>query len=270
MSLDKKGFLSTELENWKKQDNKNFDVYFKLFSDFNEFAQTLAFQLKIHDDNSDELFITCLYIRCLSTYQAIFILLENGMLNEAKVLLRTLIEILFQIVAICKNKDFSKEYIYQDSINRKILVKKTLKYNEEAKKNKVELDLNELLQKVELDIKNNSIKEFKTIDYAKKANLLDFYYTAYALLSSTVHANSRDIESHLLFDKQGIVTSFNWGPADKGIELLLFTGIETIYIILSNLIEKFNLKKNTGYQNLEQRYIDQKAIYKHTHYNSKK
>ena len=269
MSIDKKGFLSNDLENWRKRNNKNFEVYFKLFSDFNDFAQKLAFQLKIHNDNSDELFITCLFIRCLSTYQAIFILLETGMINEAKVLLRTLIEILFQIVAICKNKNFSKEYILQDSINRKKLVRKTMKWQEEVKKSKVELDLNKLLQEVELDIKTKSIKEFKTIDYAKKANLLDYYYTAYALLSSTVHANSRDIESHLLFDTEGIVTSFNWGPTDNGMELLLFTGIETIYIILLNVIEKFNVEKTMEYNNLEKRYKEQKTIYKYTHRNSK-
>jgi hypothetical protein len=106
----------------------------------------------------------------------------------------------------------------------------------------------------------------KTYDYAKKANLLDFYNTAYALLSSTVHASSRDIETHLIFNHEKVVSSFNWGPSDKGIEMLLMSGIETLYIILNNVIEKFNVKINSTFINLEKRYEEQKNIYKNKYH----
>jgi hypothetical protein len=261
MSIDTNGFLSPDLENYKCRIRENYSHLVDLFNDFNNFAQRMVFNINVHNKNPEEIFIACLYIRSLSSYQSFFLLIERGIVNEAKIILRTLIEILFQLVAINKNKNFVKEYALQDSRHKKKLVHKIIELNKISKEKFLDKDLNSLLETIQVDIDENEIKELKTYDYAKKAGLLDFYYTAYTLLSNTVHASSRDIETHLVFDDQKNIISFDWGPSGKGIEMLLITSIETFYIILTNVLEKFKVEKDLTFKNLEKKYNNCKKLY---------
>lgn len=262
MSIDKQGFLSEDINKWSQKIRSKYSQYFSLYYDFNNYAQDLAFKLTAHNNNLDELLIACLYIRTLSSYQSLFILLEKGIIHEAKIILRSLIEVLFQLVAINKNNNLSINYVFQDSLNRKKLTKKVKNYKSDIIKEYVSLDLDKLQKQIDDEISKKNIKKLTTYDFAVKADLLDFYNTAYVLLSSTVHASSRDIENHLIINKDKIIESFNWGPSDKDIDMLLISGIETLYIILLNVIKRFQIEKSSIFINLEKRYTEQKDIYR--------
>lgn len=232
------GFLSPDIHNWKRKIHDQFSDIFSLAYDLNRFAQKQLFSMEVHNDNAKEPLIATFYIRSLSSFQGTIILLEKGMLNEAKILCRNLIEILFALVACIKHDDIVKHYVMSDDIDKIKSLNKLITYHKEDKE---KIDLTEL-EKKKSDLKKNLddiTKTDLTTEYlSRKAGLHNHYLTVYHLLSKTVHIKIGDLDTHIKEEGK----YFNWGPIIEGVESLTFTAIAEFITIIMELMQFFKLK----------------------------
>ena len=252
--INKEGFLSEEISNFEKNNLSKYQSLFSFYREVNSLSQEYAFKLSIPKSSVRKLVLSVLYLRSLSTFQSIYIFLSKGILNEAKVLLRTQLEIVFQFVAIVKNENYELNYLGQELIQRRKLLNKSKEWSKLIKDKLKPGELSKMLDEVQSEIKNKKIKEVSTKQFAEKAELMDFYHTAYAMLCLTSHANVMDLGNHFIFDEDGIVKSFNWGPSDNQLPSLIATALENQMVILINIDKEFKTEYKKEIDNLNNRF----------------
>lgn len=103
-SIEKEGYLSKQITQWIEKHRKENSEWFELCEEINRFSHSTMFTMTIHNKYLPELIVASLYIRAMSNLQGIILLAERGMINEAKSLLRCLLECEFAVVAIDKDK----------------------------------------------------------------------------------------------------------------------------------------------------------------------
>ena len=216
------------------------------------------FTMTIHNKNLTEVIAASIYIRAMSNFQGSIILAERGMVNEAKSLLRCLLEGMFAIVAIDKDKEIVNQFILEDLLQRKDYLKAYRRNKcsgipaEENTPTSEELD--KLLEDIESQIKENKVKKLSKRNLAEKAEMLTTYDSAYKLLSGTIHINARDLEQYLEINEAGEIKKLLWGPDVKEIDLILFTAAESILFVLIAISRIFNLTYKEPWQTLMETY----------------
>ena len=232
------GFLSPEIDSWTKGANITENEFYDYCARLNKFGQSTLHELNIHNENPQELLLSTLFLRSLSNYQGALILLSKGMILEARILIRSLLEILFRFKVISISQKEAVNFINQDRINSKSLIDKVSK----LKNTPFELkSLQERKTEIEAEIKDYNIQYHGTNWYAKKAELDDYYNMVYPFLCNAVHSNVRDLESHLII-KDNKVTSFNYGPTTNELEDQLFLASQFLLRMIDILNDIFGLK----------------------------
>ena len=239
--FNKNGFLTKKIEEWTESQNFKKNDSYNLCIRLNQFAQKNLYNLKIHKRDPQELLVSTLYIRSLSIFQGVVILLTKGMLTESKILLRSLLEILFRISVISQKYEYAIDFINQDQISRKKMINKFRMLSDNIKKLHVDSHLSEFYDNIKNDIDKRGVKEHGTQWYAQKAGLEDEYNTAYSLLCNSVHSNVRHLESYLILDKNDEVTSFKYGPTNEENSKLFLTNIDCMIKILNCINSLFEL-----------------------------
>ena len=183
-------------------------------------------------------------------------MLSKGIINETKVLLRTQFEIVFQLVAIIKNEKYEMNYLGQELIQKRKLLNKSKDWTEEIKIKLPSSEVSKMIDEVQSQIKDMKVKEISTKQFAQKADLYDFYNTAYAMLCLASHANVLDLRNHFVFDSDGIVSSFKWGPSDDQMFGLIATSIENQLTLLKSVDLEFQTKLKTDIDELSNKFYE--------------
>lgn len=228
------GFLSPAMKEVIVEFRNTHTKAFGLAEKLNEIAHREMFATDITNNNNQQLLIACLLQRALTTFQGVVVLAERGMPAEATTLLRTLVEVMFRLVAIAKDPEVGRIYIHQDQLQRKKFINK-FKLLSRHVRSAAETPSHvhdSLLADINQKIIDENISERGTFWFAEQAGLTDFYHSAYSVLSGTVHANIRDIESALVVDGNGKVMAFDYGPTHEGIDEILLTAIESLILCL--------------------------------------
>ena len=116
--MENSGYLSKDISKYKKYHRKKNEEIFHLCEELNEFAHSTMWKMKITNEYLPEILSACAYVRVLSNFQSIVILTEYGLLNEAKIVLRSFVEGMLMIVAITKDKNYSTMIVEQDTLER--------------------------------------------------------------------------------------------------------------------------------------------------------
>lgn len=241
MSIDVNGFIDEDIQSWVFKHRNDNETLYRICIEINQIAQANLYNLSIHNNLIQEILLAQLYIRALSTYQAGILLCERGMVAETKIILRTLIEILFRISAISKNKDIAEAFVLEDEIHRKKFFNKFKMLSDPIKAANGNPQLDDLINTLNQNITDKDIKELQTQWFAHKAELDDYYNTAYSMFSSSVHATVRDLEELIQTDSTGNIIELKNGPDVCGLDLLLMTAGETMIIILDVVNRVFSL-----------------------------
>lgn len=245
MSIDENGFLDSDISIWITKHRADNNALFNLCEDINRYAQPILNKLEINKGDAQELLVVLLYVRALSTYQACIILCERGMVSETRILLRSLIELLFRTSAISKDYNIALAFIQEDEVNRRKFINKFKNLSAELKNHHGNPELDDLLKTINSEIEDKDIKELKTQWFAQKSGLNDYYNTAYSVFSNAVHANVRHLQDYVVTDSDGNIETINYGPNVKGLDLLLLTAGETMLLMLKdiNKLFKFDAEK---------------------------
>ena len=229
-SLSNHMFLDRDIQSTVDHIRQTHERYFLFVERLNELAHHALFSAKVVRSDMRQLLLATLLQRALTAFQATVILAQRGMPSEVRVVLRTLLEAMFRIAAIANDEDVAHDYVQAHEHHRLNFVKK-LKRLPKALRPQVDETALESLR-VALAKSVNGLPEtaLTTKWFAEKAELENFYNTAYALLSEDVHINVGTLESALNIDEQEELVSFSYGPSDEEIEHHLLTAAEALLL----------------------------------------
>ena len=242
---------------------------FEVAEKINEDVQpTIYSEFKPHQHNARELISKAYLIRSVSKLQAITILAERGMIQEGRIILRSLVETMFYVVAMAKNRESFKKvaatvFFEQKKIANNIQHWINDGYITETPELKSELEALreeacENIKNEEDKLKENEedeegeLKEYEIWEIAKLADLLPCYRTAYRQLCFDVHASIMDLEGNVETGSAGDVQSMIFGPTDEGLDLLLLMTVKAMLSIYDGTRRIF---KSTG-PDLASKYSD--------------
>lgn len=253
--LSKRFFLDPELGRIVAHVQEAHKVHFDFVHRLSELAHEALFDAKVTKTDLQQLLLASLQHKALTSFQAVVLLGERGLPSETRVVLRTLLEVTFRIVAIAKDKNVGRAYVLEDELHRKKFINKYKMLSDEIRNKVTEEVLSDLKSTIEQNIKDKDIKELKTQWFAQRADMMDFYNTAYAVLSDSVHVNVRNLESALQLDESGDIVRLNYGPNDEDLDTHLLTASEALLISLhavySVIDTEFDKQLNRFYEELK-------------------
>lgn len=236
----KQGFLFQEATQVIKQLERDHGPLWAEARAVNESAQAFQYELEINKGSLVELLSAVMYARTLSTYQAFLIVVERGMMQQAKMLLRCVFESLFPLVAVSKDAAFAKKLLISEEIERLKGVNKLIRYWERSGDTDGELEeARKLAAQLKDELAKVGGKKLSIVDAAETAELVDWYDTVYSFLSNTVHASARSLEEHLCLDADGAVEAVKNEPSLEEASKLLVTGMESMFHALRAAAEVY-------------------------------
>jgi len=254
------GFLSTAMFESSQQCRKQYAEWFTLCESINKFSVALTSKVAYHPDNRQECLAAALFLRALSTYEGTIILIERCMLNEAKILLRTLMEVLFTLRAITLHAEVAEEFYQSHLTAKRMALRKFMK----SSLNLADSQRRDLTKRIkELDglIDKNRINT--TTKYlAERAGLYDFYATAYTVLSWTVHSNILDIAgSHMDGQSDSHIDSIHLSVQMEEVEKWFMSACECMVIAMESVNDMFKAGVENEIADYARRYKNLFASY---------
>ena len=251
------GFLSKDIGKYKKEHKRKNERIFQLCETLNKYAHAIMWKIKVTNEYLPEILSACAYVRVMSNFQSIIILAEYGLINEAKIILRSLVEGMFLMIAITKDKEYSQKIVEQDILEREKTYK-AIRRNIIAGIHKLEKPtLDEIEEKIEtlkLEIEKKNIKKINKRDLSIAAGLESYYDTIYHLLSGIVHINPRDLEQYLDLTEDRKIREIKWGPDIEEIEDILFSAVETMVFVLQSISNMFEIPLDGEWQSINEEY----------------
>ena len=164
-------------------------------------------------------------------------------------------ETLFALVAVSADKEVAEEY-YRSHLKTKLKALQNLKrYANDTKLHGV--DLNKRIEELRSQMRGGKGKDVNTWYLADKAGLLDFYNTAYTVLSWTVHSNVLDIASaHVAGQSDDNVESvhLSFQIEDPEVEKSFLTSVECMVVALRSVNSLFKAGVEDEIADYDRRY----------------
>jgi len=104
------GFLSNEADEGRNLILNSYREAFVLAKDLNRQSMSLFQEYSLCMNNEVKIAIAALMSRIVETYQGVIIMLERGMTSQARILVRSQLEALFQMAAMVKNPNLYDSY----------------------------------------------------------------------------------------------------------------------------------------------------------------
>jgi Family of unknown function (DUF5677) len=230
--LSQQMFLGSEVSAYVEHVNQTHRTCLSFAKRLNEVAHRSLLNTRLNRTNLQQVLLLALVQRGLKAFQASILLFERGLPEEGQVALRTLLEITFKTVAVAKDKEVAIAFAVEDHAHRRKFINKYALLSTKVQDPQVIQEMAAMLIDCKADIGKSGAKELGTYWFAEKANLLDFYNTAYAALSSTAHANVRTLETALDLNQNGEIRGLTYGFSDEGITDNVYTACESLLFTL--------------------------------------
>lgn len=236
MSESEDGFLSESFDHVRPVVRKEYAEWHSLLLQVNRLAVAHQHAIIIHTDNNVERYAACLFARTLATTQASVLLLERGLVPQARVLLRTALETLFALAAIAQEPSVVDKLIEGHAAEQKRMARnmqlwKHPELKQIANAEAVSGRLQGFLE--------SSATALSTFDLAQKAGLEDWYRTIYTVFSWSAHGAAVDLDRHAVVGPDGEVSEFRNEPELEGQESTWVCAVEVLLKALTALARIF-------------------------------
>lgn len=239
--INKEGFLSNDIDKYENGVESSYSDLIELYKSVNTLGQDAVFKIKIERSLIHQWCLAALFIRALSNYQAIYILAKRGMTAESRVLLRTLTEIQYIVIAIENKNELAIDYLGQEAIELRELFKKTKKWPNEIPSSISIQEIIDKLKELEKEIENHIIRKISVSNWAENAGMLANRETYYNFLCYASHANIIDIKKHFIYNDKGSLASFKWGPSIDDIPEVMLSTLQTMLKIIDSTSRSFKI-----------------------------
>lgn len=245
-SIEESGFLSDQISQWIKKHRAENSQVFDLCENINLFSHSLMLKMKVHIGNLPELLCAAYYVRAMSNFQGTVVTAERGMINEARILLRCLLECIFPVKAIETDNNYANTLTLQDFIVQKSYLKACKRFKSDGdsscKEGLSSEKIDSMIADLEDQIKEHKVKKEQIRKIADKGGLTELYDTEYKLLSSAIHTGVRDLEQYLRINEDGMIEEIFWGPDVKDVGFILFSASEKMLLLLSVIFSIFSIE----------------------------
>ncbi len=213
MTGDIEGFLAESVHDVKAEIRNKYSDWRSLLGHVNRLAVANQHLIVIHRDNEVESYAALLFIRTLATIQASILVLEAGLIAQARILQRSALETFFSRAALAKEPSFVDRLIEGHEAEQKNMMNK-MKNWEGA----------ELRQFADAAIASgqwdhisaSTANAITLFDIAKIAGLEEWYRSVYMVLSWSVHGATVDLKRHAVVNADGETIEFQNEPEIEG------------------------------------------------------
>jgi hypothetical protein len=234
-TLDSDGFLSEETEKGHTQIIEAYKDAFALARQLNQEAMKVLQAMHVDWNDKSRVIVAALSIRIVEIYQAILLLLQMGMVAQARMLVRAGLDALFSMVAIVKDPELAQSYVAQHYVSTVQALKAAKRWKQETLRGRLSTEkIDDLISQNEGELGATKAKKLKVWQWAEKAGLGDFYNVFYVENSSAVHSDMWALNDHL-YSVPAEGSQIYFGPTDVGLyhtlrsaATMLLTAIETI------------------------------------------
>lgn len=182
-----------------------------------------------------------MYSRILTSYQSIYHLYGKGYYAEPRIILRSLIELVFYLSASINDPKIIQILQLRDenqklkSVNRIIKSKTNIKSFQDKK------ELETIKNKIEDRMKIFEVADMGIEAISRIAKMHDFYITVYSVLCLTAHHNLTDLETHVVI-QNGSIMGLSYGPTDLLLEVNLARSMEVLILAMKAMEDSFRLQ----------------------------
>ena len=145
----------------------------------------------------------------MSSTQACVLLLEHGLVPQARAVLRSALETLFTLGALANHSHLADEILQSHEADKRTVAERISRWQDPGLRSAMVVQITE----PELDqLRSSKAKSLNQFALAKLADMEDWYLSVYMLLSFSAHGAVTDLADHLVADASGSVIEFRNEP----------------------------------------------------------
>lgn len=226
MSIDDQGFLSDDIMQCRDQIRQQYARYFDLIQRVNAFCQQAKFRIDGTSANAQNLMATRLIIKLLADTQGVVLLVERGLVSQARPLLRAVCETYIILRRVCQDQEFHRLFSISEELTLARWLKAILNDNSPSLKQIREgfrhrgITLSNITRR-EQELKKLGAKSLGISSLAKEAGLSGLYYSAYKLYCQDTHASTHVLDSYSISGQADDFEDILWGPVMDNLEDVL-------------------------------------------------
>jgi Family of unknown function (DUF5677) len=207
------GFLSEAVQEVRADVHRTYPTHVAAFKEANLAAVAFQHSLEFRRDEPADLYGGALYARTLASVQASVVLLERGLVPQARTVLRSALETLFALCAIAKEPSLARPLLDSHNADRRRLADHMQRWQDPGLKAAIAAEVGSPEFAAALQSKSRELNHF---DLAKRADMEDWYLSMYTLLSFSAHGAISDLSSHLVEDDSGELRELQNEPQVTG------------------------------------------------------
>lgn len=254
-TFETQGYLADDDQGFYDYLYSRFGDYIDLAKELNQLGQELQYRLEVHNEYNPEILGATLYSRFLSAYQAAILISFKGMKNQLYSQLRCMLEPLFPLVALSKDRGFGNELVLSENVEHKKNISKYIRYCE--RNGLVDDNLEKarsLHRAVETTIKEEKLKKISIYECAVKADLEDMYDTLYSHTSSYLHSSVKSLEESLILDLgQTKIIALKSEPDCEGFDGIYTTAMHCTLHAIQAVSDIFELELTSVIEDISER-----------------
>lgn len=259
--IETDGFLSDEAVEGRTVFRARFSDIFSLAEDLNRVAVNKLGEAKLADAADGHFILYLLTIRIIEAFEAVIILMERGMLAPAKLIVRPVLEALFTLAALEKEKELIAKYFDMQSEAQFALLRSSTRWrNEDLKKVFKESKLEEKYLAKKKERKERPPETLRPMQWAEVAGYEDIYHLHYVRYASFTHSNLSALEDHMERDGEEKVEA-SFGPSIKGFYELLRDATHFTLLSVMHMCSAFRVPIDSDAARIQEGIEKLNAVY---------
>lgn len=203
------GFLSEPFDEVRTAIRARYGAWRELLLQVNGECVRAQHAIEVNSHDPRQLLAAVLFARTLASTQAGVLLLEHGLLAQARTMLRAAIETLFQLGAIYREPFVTSKIINAHDADRRTIADRMLRWKSEEPRDAIR---NEISEDELHALKASKAAGLNVYELACKAEMEEWYLTLYSLLSFPTHGAISDLRSHVVENDDGLIQELRNEP----------------------------------------------------------
>lgn len=240
--FDTSGLLGPEAEAWSEENLKTHSKWFSLAASTAELAYDVVRKIEVNERDLRGIIVSALLVRMIANFQAIELLLRKGMISQAEVLARTLLETGISLAYADESFENTKRF-YDSSVARSVLdLRNLLAFSIRKGKQEDIRRTKEILSHYERSVEEYGAQQISFKKMAKSVGRLDTYEVTYARLCHAAHTRAEELmRRHLRVAENGLFRFKKFGPEDEGLMTVFLSSIEDMFLVMDIVTKRFEL-----------------------------
>jgi hypothetical protein len=242
-SWEYSGYLGAEAGAIRKIIRRTWGNLLRLANDANKLAHAVRRELPSITDDARRIVSTCVLVRVIDDHQGTTLLCRQGLVVQAGLLLRSMLEGVIVLRNICIDEHFTEQYIGSDFLDRLKLANVARESTHCAFAGIKGQALNDLIPWLKSQVEELGITRLGTEELAKRAGLHETYDTLYRLLSRDAHLQIRSLDRYFHTNADGDITSIDYTPRTDDLEPVVRLDVGMPMLALESVAEIFSLQR---------------------------